>query len=523
MLKVKTIYGEISGEKKRGYASFKGIPYAKPPEGSLRFAPPDDPEAWEGVRDGSAYGPPPMQMFTDNHVTQPSILRYSSEDCLYLNINTPAPVIRDMRAGAAGGSHPEAADETIDKNAKLPVYVFIHGGAYETGGGNLPLYDGGNFARQGIVYVNINYRLNVFGSLALKTLEDESGVTGCYAVLDALKALEWVHGNIGFFGGDPDMVTVGGESAGAFTVSVLMGMPAAKGLFRSCILESGSILAAATGAKYGGGNPELRIEECRRFAAELGVMDTPEGISLLRSLSAEDIIFKWFYKKDGSYRGLKSDPVLKNLLFDTDRLPSPGSDYLNDVNLLFGFNSDEGTMFADPEISEEGYESLVREHFGRRADDVLAAYPADGEHTPYERMADIIGLNMFKGSMIPYADALCGRGMRVYGYHFDYMTGRLAAEGLGCRHIAELNFVFNKFLGAVGAENKEGRSVARFMSKAWADFIRTGEPAADWQPYDSAGQNMLRIGDTIENLPLDRRDEIRFFRQIIEDPEIFKE
>ncbi|MCI8285103.1 MAG: carboxylesterase family protein [Firmicutes bacterium] len=512
MLKVKTIYGEVSGEKEKGYSCFRGIPYASPPIGELRFAPPKAPQAWEGVRDGKRYGSPSLQMFTDNHVTQPSILKSSSEDCLYLNVSTSASVIPFGDEG----------NETINMNEKLPVYVFVHGGAFETGGGNMPLYDGKNFAGRGIVYISINYRLSVFGSLALKTLEDEAGITGSYAVLDMLKALEWVKDNIAFFGGDPDKVTVGGESAGAFAVSVLMGMPAAKGLFRNCILESGSIISSAASSRYGAGSVEKRIEECRRFCAELGVTDTLEGISLLRSLPAEDIIFRWFYKKDGSFRGLKSDPLLKNVLFDEDRMPDPETDGLNEVNLLFGFNTDEGTMFIDPDISEERYRDFLKNNYVKYADEIWERYPVDRDHSPYDRMSDVLGLQMFKSCMLPYADALSRKGMNVYAYHFDYLTERLKTEGLGCRHIAELNFVFNRFLNIVGADNEKGRAVAGFMNDAWVNFIKTNSPGANWLPFDPKGENTMRIGNTIRNSPLDRSEELRFFEKIMKDSEIFK-
>ncbi len=217
MVKAVTKYGAVKGKKKEGFITFRGIPYAKPPVGDLRFRPPREPDSWEGVRDCTKFGAPALQLFAVSHVLQPNILEISSEDCLYLNVSTPA-VKEDGKTG----------DLSPDEQAKLPVYVFLHGGAFETGGGNMLLYRGENFANKGIVYVNINYRMSIFGFMALEEFRRESSVTGCFGVQDALQALRWVKENIAAFGGDPDNVTLGGESAGASTTSILLGLREAK-------------------------------------------------------------------------------------------------------------------------------------------------------------------------------------------------------------------------------------------------------------------------------------------------------
>ena len=154
MIRAVTNYGEIRGKKKEEYLAFRGIPYAKPPVGRLRFRPPQEPEPWEGIRDCTKFGAPALQLFAASHVLQPNILEISSEDCLYLNVNTPA--IKKVSNNSQ--------DLVPDDTAALPVYVFLHGGAFETGGSNMPLYRGENFVNQGIVYVNINYRMSIFGS-----------------------------------------------------------------------------------------------------------------------------------------------------------------------------------------------------------------------------------------------------------------------------------------------------------------------------------------------------------------------
>ncbi len=505
MIKAMTKYGEIRGKEKDGYLIFRGVPYARPPVGELRFRPPQEPEPWEGVLDCTSFGPPALQLFSMNHVPQEQILEISSEDCLYLNINTPA----FKRCGSHG------VDIMPDSGAKLPVYIFIHGGAYETGGGNMPLYHGENFVKNGIIYVNINYRMNIFGFLALEEFRKESGTTGNFGVLDALQAVRWVHENIEAFGGDSENITLGGESAGAFTTSILMGMKQAKGLFRRCILESGAVLGLAPVALYGKGSPRVYRELSAQIAADVGASDTPEGAAVLRRLPAEELIRAWFFKNDGTRRGMRSDPILSDLLFDGDRIPDPRNDYMNDVDLLFGFNSDEGTIFADPSITPEGYLAYLQTVCPKHAQQIYEKYRPDDEHTAFSRLADLIGMTAFKGCMVPYADRLSDRGSSVYGYHFAYMTERLKAEGLGCRHIAELPFVFRKDLHIVGANDMRGRRIAELMSSAWCNFIKTGDPGFGWPRYDKKNKMMMRFDENPCSEKLERADEIEFLNRLI--------
>lgn len=526
MIIVNTKYGKISGiEEDGGIHAFLGVPYAKPPVGELRFRPPQEMDTWKCVRECSKYGAPSLQLVTDNHVTTAKKLKISSEDCLYLNIRTNAPL---TAAGSSLTTAPadkqecskQAATEselhTIDRTAKLPVYVFIHGGSYETGGGNMRQYEGQAFARDGVVYVNINYRLGPFGAFALETLREESGVTGCLQILDAAQAIKWIYENIEAFGGDPDNITIGGESAGAFTVSVLMCMPELKGMFRRCILESGSIRTCATSVFYGHGNKSRSVENSRRVAAALGCEDTQDGVEKLRNIPAEEILYKWYFKEDGTPRGYRSNPVLDGLLFDGDLVPDPRVQKPNAVDLLFGFNTDEGSMFADPALTEEQYISELQRMFPERWREVMEKYPVDLENTPYQRIADIYGLQKFKGAMLPYADVLSEKGHSVYAYHFDYMTERLKREGLGVRHIAELPFVFECFLNVVGADDEKGEATARMIHDAWVSFIKTGDPDINsWERYTPQLREALRItAEGTEFGKIDRLDEMLWLDDI---------
>ena len=490
MATARTKYGIVSGiEETGGVHAFLGIPYAKPPVGELRFKPPQEPENWSGVKECKSYGAPSLQLVTDNHRTTARVLSISAEDCLYLNIRTKAP-LAEAETGVKNMNEAKN-DAPVDHTAKLPVYVFIHGGAYETGGGNMRQYEGQAFAEDDIVYVNINYRLGIFGALALDTLRAESGVTGCLQVLDAAQAVKWIHENIEAFGGDPDNITVGGESAGAFTVSVLMCMPELKGMFRRCILESGSIRAGITSAFYGHGNPRSAVERSRIVIADLGCDDTPEGLEKLRNIPAEELLYNWHFDKNGDQRGFSSNPVLDGLLFKGDCMPDPRAQIPNPVDLLFGFNTNEGTMFADPAAAPADYEEKLRIMFPEHWQEILAKYPVDVEHTPWQRLSDIYGLQKFQGAMLPYADVLAEMGNSVYAYHFDYMTDRLRKEGLGVRHIAELPFVFNRFLNVVGADDEKGNKMSRVMHSAWSSFIKTGDPSRGWEKYTPAARRAM--------------------------------
>lgn len=474
-----TKYGIISGiEETGGVHAFLGIPYAKPPVGKLRFRPPQEPESWSGIKECKSYGAPSLQLVTNNHRTTANVLSISDEDCLYLNIRTKAPLEAENNA-------------LVDRTAKLPVYVFIHGGAYETGGGNMRQYEGQAFAEDDIVYVNINYRLSIFGALALDTLRAESGMTGCLQILDAAQAVKWIYENIEAFGGDPDNITIGGESAGAFTTSVLMCMPELKGMFKRCILESGSIRAGITSTFYGHGNPNLAVERSRCVISDLGCDDTAEGLERLRNIPAEELLYRWHFDKNGDPRGFSYSPVLDGLLFEGDIMPDPRVQSPNPVDLLFGFNTNEGTMFADPAITASDYQEKLRIMFPEHWQKILAKYPVDAEHTPYERLADIYGLQKFQGAMLPYADVLSDMGMSVYAYHFDYMTERLKKEGLGVRHIAELPFVFNRFLNVVGADDEKGNKMSNIMHTAWSSFIKTGDPSRGWEKYTSSQRRAM--------------------------------
>ncbi len=389
MILAKTRYGMLRGRNNGKYTIFNGIPYAAPPVGDLRFAPAADPYPWNGIRDAFDRGPDCLQLPFGQGI--PYILPGTSEDCLYLNVKTPAGLVQD------------GSDLIPDSGAGLPVYVFLHGGAYEVGGSSMPVLDGRMFAEKGIVYVNINYRLSVFNAMTLDTLREEHGCTGGCAVTDVRKALEWVSANISAFGGDPGNVTLGGESAGAFLVSIMMHTDAAGTLFQKCILESGTVRGCASKVRYGAGNYRIMLEQSLKTAADLRADDSPDGVEMLRSIPAEQLLLNWSFTREGRPRGNFSDPVLEGVISEADELPDPRRG-VGSVDLLFGFNTDEGTMFAPYGLDEEGYLRWLEENFPSYFREIAEKYPLDEVHTAEHRIADILGMSAFKASMIPYAD-----------------------------------------------------------------------------------------------------------------------
>ncbi|MBR2778913.1 MAG: carboxylesterase family protein [Firmicutes bacterium] len=511
MITAKTEYGILEGKKKNNGYLFLGVPYAAPPTGERRFREAADPEPWEGIRPALKDAPACLQI-TYDYGGNPRVASGTSEDCLYLNVRTPAPAMQE-------GDH-----ETIRTDVLLPVYVFVHGGAFEMGGNSVPLYDGRAFAERGIVYVNINYRLSVFGAMTLESLQEESGrnVTGGYCISDVYKALEWIHRNIRAFGGDPDNVTLGGESAGAFLVSLMLHTDAAGKWFQRAILESGTARGCAVKTKYGRDNYRIMLEGCRALAKELGAEDSAEGLRKLREIPAEELLLRWFVRQDGSLRGLYSDPAAGVWLYGEDRLPDP-EEISAKVDLLFGFNTDEGTMFADPYASEEDYLDLLKDHYPHHWEELAARYPVDASHTPYDRMAESIGLSSFSASMLPYGDRLADSGGRVYCYHFDYLTDALRRQGQGVRHIAELHYVFHRFLRPVGGDNEEGEELAECMNRAWADFICSGDPgtltfknkSVSWKAYSKNARDAIRFGQELSFGSLHRLDELLYLDDLL--------
>ncbi len=453
-----------------GVMSFKGIPFAAPPVGDLRWKEPQRAPDWAGVRPADAFGPSPMQpmprpfgVYTQEFLIPAQPV---SEDCLYLNVWTGAKAPSERR----------------------PVIVWIYGGGFGTGGSNVPIYDGEALAARGVVFVSINYRVGVFGFFAHPELTKESPnkASGHYALMDQLAALQWVKRNIAIFGGDPDNVTVAGQSAGAMSISALAGSPLARGLFRRVIAESGSLLVR-----------EGAFRTVERAAAEqsgLAMMNAAGAKSLaeLRARPAEVIL--------EALRG-RFFPVVDGYV-----LPETVPDLYADgppleIDLLTGWNADE-TRGAAP-VSAAVYREQLRSRFGADALAVLRQYPAEneGEAGVSQRAFsrdETFGVAGFKWAML---QARAGR--RAYVYSFERKPpARGDYVRYGAFHTAEvpyalgtLAFLQNRPLEAID------RTLSNQMMAYWVNFARTGDPNGPdlprWNTFAANVGGSLTLSETV--------------------------
>jgi para-nitrobenzyl esterase len=437
---------------------FAGIPYALPPVGQLRWHEPMPITNWSGVRAADHFGNRPMQptLWKDMIFRSPEM----SEDCLYLNVWAPFT------------------------GTNLPVLVYFHGGGLVAGDGSEPRYDGSAFARQGIVVVTINYRLGVFGFFAHPELTKESPhhASGNYGYLDQNAALRWVHANIAAFGGDPGKVTIGGQSAGSFSVSAQMVSLLARGLFQGAIAESGSLL---------GHRPTPSLAEGERagadFAASLGAPTLAE----LRRIPADRLLATSRTNKAASLQTILDGyflPEEPEEVFFTGRQA--------DVPLLAGWTSaevDYHSVLGDATPTPENFRAKVRELYGDRADTVLRLYPAGDAQETFRSATDLASDRFIAYRTWKLIDeAWKSGGQPVYRYLWGQIPPREkdapapasdAPPRQGASHSSELPYVF----GALDRITAIEWTPADYQASAaihgfFANFIRTGNPNGDGLP-----------------------------------------
>jgi para-nitrobenzyl esterase len=494
--------GEIRGLRSGGVSVYRGIPYAAPPVGELRFAPPQDASPWDGVRDCTEFAPQAVQYM-------PFAGQAMSEDCLALNVWTPA------RPG---------------DDAKLPVYVFIHGGGFAEGAGSLPMYDGTGFARKGIVAVTINYRLNAIGFFASRETFKRYGTTGNWGILDQVKALEWVKENISVFGGDPDKVTIGGESAGSFSVSILMTSPLAKGLFRGAILESGTILSLPFLSTYARSDPEKSIAVSGMLADIFGAGDDENGLARMRRANAETMANLSAFTMDQTMpSAFFLTPVFDGKVIPKNPAAELSSGNFNRVNILIGFNGDEGSIFVPDGTDEGEYMAMAARILGYEKSRVALARfgvdARDAQKNATQRARQVTAYGIFSASAKRYADLAAKAGVDVYMYKFKTVTPDDRKNGFGARHAAELPFVFDTLgtLGTSGLRGTEYEKTAEEMHTRWANFIKNGDPnigeptpsGVKWPKYDPAKADAIYFDRKIASGALEDLENIEFMISLI--------
>jgi len=449
--------GRISGVASGDVRVYKGIPFAAAPVGKLRWRPPQPVEPWEGVRRCTEFGPwcPQPKPVLGKE------LGPTSEDCLYLNVWTPAK----------------------SPDAKLPVMVWIHGGGHTTGSGAASFYEGTRLARQGVVVVTINYRLGPFGYLAhpLLSKESERGVSGNYGMLDQIAALRWVQRNIASFGGDPGCVTIFGESAGAVSTCRLMVSQLAKGLFHRAIAQSGGAHGRNRHLRktWYGMEPMEKVGE--RIAAALGCDQADDVLAALRATSAEALL-KATNPAQGLFgKGTRFGPVIDGWALPDDPVDLWQAGKQHDVPFMAGSNADEGSIFLRqlPIRRVLGYKLTVRMMFRERADDVLALFPVTRDDEVQAAASRLVGVSAFVAPMRWLARSMAKVDAPGYLYHFTRAPQSGLAKPYGAFHGLEIGYVFGTLKPALGPTPRDWE-LSKAMSACWAHGVRRHRRGQGW-------------------------------------------
>ena len=464
--KVKVEGGWIQGTvTDEGMSVYKGIPFAAPPVGELRWKAPQAVIPWKGVRDANDYAPGPMQGGDDPYGY--------SEDCLYLNVWSPAKSSRE----------------------KLPVLVWFYGGGFAGGRTADPVTDGTDLAGNGIILVTTAYRVGKLGFLAHPGLsaENPEGVSGNYGLLDQIEALKWIQKNISAFGGDPDKVTIFGESAGGISVSMLCASPLAKGLFRGAISESGGSFGPVSQKSSPGENMvslKTAEQDGLRIAESLGA----ESVEELRALPAEKFV----------ERGLAAGggwPNVDGYVIPDDQYRMYEKGNFNDVNIMVGYNSDEGASFSWARDAES-HIAGVNDRFGPYADALLKAYPVSGNSVP-KSARDLYRDAAFGWHTWSWARLQKEKGSsKVFLYYFDQHPDYpedSPRHGYGSPHGQEVRYVFQHL--EEGNIQPTDEALMKTMGQYWVNFTKYGDPNGTgvpaWPEFDNANpQAMYLTGPT---------------------------
>ena len=468
--------GQIAGLADGPLGVFKGIPFAAPPVGKLRWKAPQAVLPWQGVKQTIAFGPACMQNPASLRSQAPGIA--ASEDCLTIDVWTPAASVHD----------------------KLPVIAWIYGGGFNSGMTSAPLYDGAALARQGVVLVSIAYRVGPFGYLATPELSRESGQgSGNYGLLDQIAGLQWVQKNIAAFGGDPAKVTLMGHSAGSYAVSMLAASPRAKGLFRAVIAQSGASFTPAQDSDWAGTNLQTLGLAERNGAAWLVKLGA-NNLAQARSLPAEQL--------EAAQREAGAPhfwPPLDGHVIPADQFTLWQQHRYNDTPILIGDVSDEAGGFGIRKTDVAAFEADVRKGYGAQAEAILAAYPHANDEQATRSATLLRSETGFVWGQYTWARLASSHGKhKAYLYWYDRPS---ANNPNGSGHGQEVGYVFgNLGVGGRPAPSAEDRALSAQMQRYWVNFAKFGDPngndAPTWPAFTAAAPMVMRFGANPGAAPL---------------------
>ncbi|HSK43398.1 MAG TPA: carboxylesterase/lipase family protein, partial [Candidatus Binatia bacterium] len=459
---------------------YRGVPFAAPPVGDLRWKAPQPTAKWQGVRQATEFSNACWQtQYPAAAAIYQAKLPPLSEDCLYLNLWTPAKSAKD----------------------RLPVMVWIHGGGFTRGFSGTSSYNGEVLARKGAVIVTINYRLGIFGFFAHPELTAESGhhASGNYALLDQIAALQWVQKNISAFGGDPTRVTIFGESAGSWAVNALMASPLAKGLFQHAIGESGGLFspmktldeAEKEGAKLAAALISAPASDATPAAAKDTA--TPSALKTLRAKTAEELL-------------KASDSETVRAVVDGWVLPQSVATIFaegrqNDVPLMVGYNADEGTALAPQAVNLKAMMFIGGAHqrYGPQADTFLKIYPAASDEEAVSSFYSAYRDQIFGWEMRSWARMATKSGHQpAYMYYFNRRPPGPQSARLRAFHASEIAYVFGTFVWPFPWEDTD-KKLSDAMTSYWVSFAASGNPNSasltKWPAYTAKDDQVMEFGD----------------------------
>lgn len=470
---VKTANGKIQGavNTDKTVRIFKGIPFAAPPVGDLRWKAPQPVQNWKGTKQCTAFGASPIQnkpqpflCWSEEFIAQPEPL---SEDCLYLNVWTTAKA----------------------KSEKQAVFVWIYGGGLSSGSANCAIYDGEEMAKKGVIFVSLNYRVGVLGFMAHPELSKESGnnASGNYGILDQIAALKWVQKNIAAFGGDPNNVTIAGQSAGAFSVTALIASPLAKGLFHKAIPQSGGLL----------GNMLLSQNLAKAEEVGLNFMKKANvgSIAELRKTTAEALQTLSNNREIGRF-----GVTLDGYTLPVNLMEHFKKGLHNQTPVLTGWVTGDGTVLGESKISLEAYKKEAQTKYGDKADAYLSVFPAstDDEAKAAKQKLSLLGFAGLPSHLLASFNT-----QKTYMYQFGHVPpDKPNFPNYGAFHTSEVPYALHTLHTWQRTWQSLDKDLENALSSYWVNFAKTGNPNGanlpEWKSYDKQTGNIMLLNDKLE-------------------------